>query len=46
VVLLIYQYAFKSLDMGYAAALAVMLAAVIMLITVIQRRLFGEEKLN
>lgn len=46
VVLLIYQYAFKSLDMGYAAALAVMLAAVIMLITVIQRRIFGEEKLN
>jgi multiple sugar transport system permease protein len=46
VVLLIYQYAFKNLDMGYAAALAVMLAAVIMLITVIQRRLFGEEKLN
>jgi len=46
VVLLIYQYAFKNLDMGYAASLAVMLAAVIMLITVIQRRLFGEEKLN
>jgi len=46
VVLLIYQYAFKNLDMGYAAALAVMLAAVIMLITVIQRRIFGEEKLN
>jgi multiple sugar transport system permease protein len=46
VVLLIYQYAFKNLDMGYAAALAVMLAAVIMLVTVIQRRIFGEEKLN
>lgn len=46
VVLLIYQYAFKNLDMGYASALAVMLAAVIMTITVIQRRLFGEEKLN
>jgi len=46
VVLLIYGYAFKLLDMGYAAALAVMLAAVIMLITFIQRRLFGEEKLN
>jgi len=45
VVLLVYQYAFKNLDMGYASALAVMLAAVIMTITVIQRRLFGEEKL-
>lgn len=46
VVLLVYQYAFKNLDMGYAAALAVMLAAVIMLITVIQRRIFREEKLH
>ncbi len=46
VVLLIYQYAFKSLDMGYAAALALMLAGLIMLVTVIQRTLFREEKLN
>lgn len=46
VVLLVYQYAFKNLDMGYAAALAIMLAAVIMLITVIQRRIFREEKLH
>ncbi|OUM94186.1 MAG: sugar ABC transporter permease [Thermobacillus sp. ZCTH02-B1] len=46
VVLLIYGYAFKLLDMGYASALAVVLAAIIMLITVIQRRIFGEEKLN
>ena len=43
VVLLIYQYAFKSLDMGYAAALALMLAAVIMMATLIQRRFFKEE---
>jgi multiple sugar transport system permease protein len=43
VVLLIYQYAFKSLDMGYAAALALMLAAVIMTATIIQRRFFKEE---
>src|SRR4028119_2382337 len=43
VVLLIYQYAFKSLDMGYAAALALMLAAVIMVVTLIQRRFFKEE---
>ena len=43
VVLLIYQYAFKSLDMGYAAALALMLAAVIMITTIIQRYFFKEE---
>jgi multiple sugar transport system permease protein len=43
VVLLIYQYAFKSLDMGYAAALALMLAAVIMVVTFIQRHFFREE---
>ncbi|MBD2014836.1 sugar ABC transporter permease [Microcoleus sp. FACHB-53] len=43
VVLLIYQYAFKSLDMGYAAALALMLAGVIMLVTLIQRYFFKEE---
>lgn len=46
VVLLIYQYAFKSLDMGYAAALALMLAGIIMLATLIQRSLFKEENLN
>ncbi|MFD0696276.1 carbohydrate ABC transporter permease [Paenibacillus sp. GCM10027628] len=45
-VLLIYQYAFKNLDMGYASALAFMLACAIMIVTVIQRKLFGEEKLN
>jgi multiple sugar transport system permease protein len=43
VVLLVYQYAFKSLDMGYAAALALMLAGVIMLVTLIQRYFFKEE---
>ncbi|HEY9794145.1 MAG TPA: ABC transporter permease subunit [Leptolyngbyaceae cyanobacterium] len=42
IVLLIYQYAFKSLDMGYAAALALMLAGVIMVATLIQRYLFKE----
>ncbi|WP_372635167.1 carbohydrate ABC transporter permease [Cohnella sp.] len=45
-VLLIYQYAFKNLDMGYASALAFLLAVVIMLITLVQRLLFKEEKLN
>jgi multiple sugar transport system permease protein len=44
VVLLIYQYAFKSLDMGYAAALALMLAAVIMVTTIVQRRFIKEDK--
>lgn len=44
VVLLIYQYAFKSVDMGYAAALAVMLATVIMIATLLQRRFSGEQK--
>ena len=41
-VLLIYQYAFKDLQMGYAAALAFLLAMVIILATAIQRRFFGE----
>ena len=45
-VLLIYQYAFKSLDMGYAAALALGLAAIIMGVTVIQRTLFKEEQVG
>lgn len=44
VALLIYQYAFKNLDFGYASALAVMLAAVILLITLIQRKIFIEDK--
>ncbi len=43
VVLLIYQYAFKNLDMGYAAALALMLALLIMVVTFIQRYWFKEE---
>lgn len=46
VVLLIYQYAFKNLDMGYAASLALMLALVIMLVTLIQRYWFKEEKFD
>jgi multiple sugar transport system permease protein len=46
VVLLIYQYAFSRLDMGYAAALALMLAAVIMLVTLLQKTIFKEEKLH
>lgn len=46
IVLLIYQYAFKSLDMGYASALAVFLALIIMVVTLIQKKFFGEEKLH
>ena len=46
IVLLIYQYAFQSLDMGYASALAVGLAILIMVVTVIQKVFFGEEKLH
>ncbi|KJH70474.1 carbohydrate ABC transporter permease [Aliterella atlantica] len=46
VVLLIYQYAFKTLDMGYAASLALMLALVIIVATLIQRYLFKEERLD
>lgn len=42
VVLLIYQYALKNLDMGYAAALALLLALVIMTVTLIQRYWFKE----
>lgn len=44
IVLLIYRYAFRSLDMGYAAALAFLLAAIILLLTIVQRKIFGEDK--
>ncbi|MBV6626773.1 MAG: sugar ABC transporter permease [Rivularia sp. (in: Bacteria)] len=43
-VLLIYQAVFRNLQMGYAAAIAFLLAAVIIVITLIGRRLFGGEK--
>ncbi|MBF2017403.1 MAG: sugar ABC transporter permease [Rivularia sp. T60_A2020_040] len=43
-VLLIYQAVFRNLQMGYAAALAFLLATVIITITLIARRLFGGEK--
>ncbi|MCG1020222.1 MULTISPECIES: carbohydrate ABC transporter permease [Sutcliffiella] len=46
VVLLIYQYAFKSLGtMGYAAAIAVMLSLVILVATLLQRKFSKEESL-
>ncbi|MBF2025916.1 MAG: sugar ABC transporter permease [Oscillatoriales cyanobacterium C42_A2020_001] len=46
IVLLIYQYAFKNLDMGYALALTLMLALVLMAATLIQRAVFKEERLD
>ncbi|ADU93330.1 carbohydrate ABC transporter permease [Geobacillus sp. Y412MC52] len=46
VVLLIYQYAFKTLEtMGYAAALAFALAILIFIATLLQRKLSKEESL-
>jgi multiple sugar transport system permease protein len=45
VVLLIYQAVFRNLQMGYAAAIAFLLAAIIIAITLIQRRLFGGDRL-
>ncbi|MEH2331179.1 carbohydrate ABC transporter permease [Nostoc sp.] len=45
VVLLIYQAVFRNLQMGYAAAIAFLLAAVIIAITLIPRRLFGGERI-
>jgi multiple sugar transport system permease protein len=45
VVLLIYQYAFRSLDMSYAAALALMLALIITIVTLIQRYWFRGERI-
>jgi multiple sugar transport system permease protein len=45
VVLLIYQAVFRNLQMGYAAAIAFLLAAVIIGITLIQRQFFSQEKI-
>ena len=46
IVLLIYQAVFKDLQMGYATAIAFLLAAVIVLSTLIQRRFFGGDRLS
>ncbi|MBD2628472.1 carbohydrate ABC transporter permease [Trichormus variabilis] len=45
VVLLIYQAVFRNLQLGYASAIAFLLAAVIIIITVIQRRVFGGDRI-
>lgn len=44
-VLLIYQVVFRNLQMGYATAIAFLLAIVIIAITLIQRQIFGGEKM-
>jgi multiple sugar transport system permease protein len=46
IVMSIYQYAFKNLDLGYALALTLVLATVIMLVTIVQRSFFKEESLD
>ncbi|MCP6757681.1 MAG: sugar ABC transporter permease [Fischerella sp. CENA71] len=46
VVLLIYQAVFRNLQMGYAAAIAFLLATVIIIITLLQRRIFGGSEMG
>ncbi|MBI4783157.1 MAG: sugar ABC transporter permease [Oscillatoriophycideae cyanobacterium NC_groundwater_1537_Pr4_S-0.65um_50_18] len=43
VVLLIYQYVFRDLQLGYAAAIAFLLALIIIIVTLIQRRIFDQD---
>jgi multiple sugar transport system permease protein len=45
VVLLIYQAVFRNLQLGYASAIAFLLAVIIIIITVIQRRVFGGDRI-
>ncbi len=44
IVLLIYQAVFRHLQMGYAAAIAFLLAILIIIVTLFGRRLFGDER--
>jgi multiple sugar transport system permease protein len=44
VVLLIYQSVFRNLQMGYGAAIACLLSVAIVMLTLIQRRLFGGDR--
>lgn len=46
VVLLIYQAVFRNLQMGYGAAIAFLLATVIIIITLVQRRIFGSSEMG
>lgn len=43
VVLLIYQYVFRDLQLGYAAAMALLLAVIIIAVTLLQRQLFKKD---
>jgi multiple sugar transport system permease protein len=43
-VLLIYQYVFRDLQMGYAAAIAFLLAALIISVTLIQKRVLSGDR--
>jgi multiple sugar transport system permease protein len=44
-VLLIYQAVFRNLQMGYGAAIACLLSVAIVMLTLIQRRLFGGDRI-
>lgn len=46
IVLLIYQAVFRNLQLGYGAAIAFLLAAIIMIVTLVQRRIFGGESFD
>ena len=46
VFLLIYQAVFRNLQMGYGAAIAFLLAMVIVIITLVQRRIFGGSEMG
>ncbi|WP_396336476.1 carbohydrate ABC transporter permease [Fischerella sp. JS2] len=46
VVLLIYQAVFRNLQMGYGAAIAFLLAMVIIIMTLVQRRIFGGNEMG
>lgn len=43
IVLYIYRTGFRDFEMGYACAIAFVLFAIIFILTIIQRKLFGEE---
>lgn len=46
IVLLIYQYVFRDMQLGYAAVIAAALAAVIITVTLLQRQLFKSKVEN
>jgi ABC-type sugar transport system permease subunit len=44
-VLMVYQYGFTRLQMGFASAVAYVLSLVILLLSIVQFRLFGNPEL-